>query len=137
MRKLAHLPTTWLLATLVLFISLLSACSQEGKVGEASSLYGTQSKKWVLDKETAASGDKVDQADDADQSFTFYQNGTYTMATSAMSQTGKYRFDQAAKKITMTSEDTGMESAFAVTTLTDDHLTLTAPDGSAIKMKSE
>lgn len=136
MRKLAILPATWLLATLVLFVSLLSACSQEGKVGEAASLYGTQSKKWVLDKETNAGGDKVDQADD-DQSFTFYQNGTYTMATSAMSQTGKYRFDQAGKAITMTSEDTGMESKFAVTTLTDDHLTLTAPDGSAIKLKSE
>ncbi|MBC7447432.1 MAG: hypothetical protein H7330_05180 [Hymenobacteraceae bacterium] len=136
MRKLAQLPTTGLLATFVLFISLLSACSQEGKVGEAASLYGTTSKKWVLDKETAAGGDKVDQADD-DQSFTFYQNGTYNMATSAMTQTGKYTFDQAGKKIIMSSGDTGMESTFTVTTLTDDHLTLTAPDGSAIKLKSE
>ena len=81
-------------------------------------------------------GDKVEQTDD-DQSFTFFQNGQYTMATSAMTQTGKYRFDQAAKKITMTSEDTGMESGFTVTTLTDDRLTLTAPDGSAIKLKAE
>lgn len=136
MRKIAHFPTAWLLATFVLFVSLLGACSQEGKVGEAASLYGTQSKKWVLDKETAAGGDKVEQTDD-DQSFTFFQNGQYTMATSAMTQTGKYRFDQAAKKITMTSEDTGMESGFTVTTLTDDRLTLTAPDGSAIKLKAE
>ena len=136
MRKLAHLPTTWLLATLVLFISLLSACSQEGKVGEASSLYGTTSKKWMLDKETGAGGDKVDQPE-GDQSFTFFQNGTYNMSTSMETQTGKYSFDQAAKKITMTSGDTDMETSFAVTTLTDSHLTLTAPDGSAIKLKAE
>ncbi len=136
MRKLANLPTTWLLATLVLFVSLLSACSQEGKVGEASSLYGTTSKKWVLDKETAAGGDKVAQTDD-DQSFTFYQNGTYNMATSMETLTGKYAFDQAGKKVTLTDESMGTDRVFTVTTLTDDHLTLTAPDGSAIKMKSE
>lgn len=136
MRKFAFLPTTWLLATFVLFVSLLSACSQEGKVGEASSLYGTTSKKWVLDKETGAAGGTVAQADD-DQSFTFYQNGTYNMATSMETLTGKYTFDQAGKKVVLSDEAMGTNREFTVTTLTDDRLTLTAPDGSAIKLKSE
>ncbi len=136
MRKLAYLPTTWLLAAFVLLISVLSACSQEGKVGEASSLYGTTSKKWSLAKETGATGDKVEQADD-DQTFTFFQNGTYNMATSMETLTGKYTFDQAGKKITLTDENMGTDRVFAVTTLTDDNLTLTAPDGSAIKLQAE
>jgi len=129
---------TCLMAALLAFAALLSGCSQEGKVGEASQLYGQTSKKWVLDKETNATGDKVDQTTDEDeQTWTFYANGTYNMATPAMSQTGKYTYDQAGKKITMISGDTDMETSFAVTTLTDDRLTLTAPDGSAVKLKAE
>ena len=137
MRKLAHLPTTWLLATFVLFISMLSACSQEGKVGEAASLYGTASKKWTLDKETAADGDKVAQAGDDDQTFTFFQTGKFNMATAMDNMSGTYKFDQAGKKLTLTDEDMGTDRVFGVTTLTDDHLTLSAPDGSTVKLKAE
>lgn len=135
MRKLAHLPTTWLLATLVAFISLLSACSQEGKVGEASSLYGTTSRKWVLDKETAAGGDNVEQADD-NQTFTFFQNGQYTMASSAETMNGKYAYNVAGKTITLTP-DGGTPTEFMIKTLTDDHLTMAVQGGAEIKLKSE
>ena len=135
MRKLAHLPTTWLLATLVVFISLLSACSQEGKVGEASSLYGTTSRKWVLDKETAAGGDNVEQADD-NQTFTFFQNGQYTMASSAETMNGKYAYNMAGKTITLTP-DGGTPTEFMIKTLTDDRLTMAVQGGAEIKLKSE
>ena len=128
-------PSLLLLAVLLAFSSLMAACSSEGKVGEANLLYVDASKKWELDKETNAGGDKVAQDED-NQTFTFYSSGQYNMATAAETMTGKFRFDQVAKKLTLESES-GMESAFSVTTLTSDHLTLTAPDGSAIKLKAE
>jgi hypothetical protein len=119
------------------FVCFLSACNKEGSVGEAGSLYGTTSKKWVLDKETDASKEKVDQQLEGDQTFTFFANGTYNMATEMETMTGKYRFDQPGKKLILTDENMGTDRAFGVTTLTDERLTLTAPDGSAIKLKSE
>ena len=137
MRKALSFPTAWLLATVFMCMTLLSACSQEGKVGEAATLYGTTSKKWVLDKETTATGDKVDQQLEGDQTFTFFANGTYNMATELETMTGKYRFDQPGQKIILTDENMGTDREFGVTTLTDSRLTLSAPDGSAIKLKAE
>lgn len=134
-KRISYLPTLLVAFALLLGGALFTACSSEGKVGEANLLYGDSSKKWELDKETTAGGDKVAQDED-NQTFTFYSNGQYNMATAAEAMTGKFRFDQPGKKLTLISES-GMESAFTVTTLTDDHLTLTAPDGSAIKLKSE
>lgn len=121
-----------LLAVLLAVTSLLVAC---GKKDPQTMLHGEQNKKWVLDKQTDASGDKVAQDDD-DQSWTFYANGTYNMATSAMTQSGKYRFDDATKTITMTSGETDMETSFAVTELSNDHLTLSAANGAEVKLKS-
>ncbi|WP_400193383.1 hypothetical protein [Hymenobacter sp. B81] len=128
------------LASLLLFIGLFTfACgSKEGKVEGVNMLYGTDSKAWKTHKEKDAAGNKVDQTDaQEDQEIRFYANGQYNMSSPTQSISGKYSFDQANKKITMTPENGNMANTFDVATLTDDRLTLRSADGAELQLESE
>jgi hypothetical protein len=122
-----------------MLIGLLTAScgSKEGKVEGVNMLYGKQSKVWKTDKELSAAGDKVKQTDaQEDERITFFANGQYNMTSPAGAVNGKYDFDQAGKKITMTPDGATQSNTFDVVTLTDDKLTLKSPTG-ALLLESE
>ncbi|RSK37155.1 hypothetical protein [Hymenobacter metallilatus] len=130
-----------LLASLLVLMVLFTAAScgsKEGKVEGVNMLYGTQSKVWKTDKELSSTGDKVKQTDaQEDERITFFANGQYNMTSPTGAVNGKYDFDQAAKKITMTPEGAAQSNTFDVVTLTDDKLTLKAPTGAELKLEKE
>ncbi|GAB3830864.1 lipocalin family protein [Hymenobacter jeollabukensis] len=128
------------LASLLLLLSLFTyACgSKEGKVEGANMLYGTDSKVWKTHKEEDASGDKVKQtAEQKQEEIRFFANGQYVMSSPTESINGKYTFDQAGKKITMTPDNGNMANTFDVATLTDDRLTLRSPQGAELQLEAE
>ena len=129
-----------LLASLLMLVVLFTAAcgSKEGKVEGVNMLYGTESKVWKTDKELSASGDKVKQTDaQEDERITFFANQQYTMMSPAGAVNGKYAFDQAAKKITMTPDGATQSNTFDVVTLTDDKLTLKSPQGAELRLEKE
>jgi len=127
------------LASLLVLVSLFTfSCKQENKVGETNLLYGTESKVWKTDKETSATGDKVAQTSaDKKTELRFYANGNFNMTSPAQSMQGKYTFDQAAKKITLTPEGAPNSMSFDVMNLTKDEITLKAPDGSQMMLEAD
>lgn len=126
-------------ATLLVLVALFAAsCKQENKVGDTNLLYGTESKVWKTDKETAASGEKVTQtSNDKKTELRFYANGNFNMSSPAQSMQGKYTFDQAAKKITLTPDGAPTSLTFDVVNLTKDEITLKAPDGSQMMLEAD
>ncbi|GAA4382641.1 lipocalin family protein [Hymenobacter koreensis] len=132
--RLHYLASLFMLVTLFTF-----ACgSKEGKVEGVNMLYGTESKVWKTHKEKDASGDKVKQTDaQEDEQIRFYANGQYNMTSQAQTVNGKYTFDQANKKITMTPENGNAANTFDVVTLTDDRLTLRSPEGAELQLEKE
>ncbi|GAB2771584.1 hypothetical protein HNQ93_000644 [Hymenobacter luteus] len=128
------------LASLLLFVTLFAAScgSKEGKVEGVNMLYGTESKVWKTDKELDSAGDKVKQTDaQEDDRITFFANKQYSMTSSAGAVNGKYEFDQAGKKITMTPDGASQSNTFDVVTLTDDKLTLRSPQGAELRLEKE
>ncbi|OUJ70163.1 hypothetical protein [Hymenobacter crusticola] len=127
------------LASLLVLVSLFTfSCKQENKVGETNLLYGTESKVWKTDKETSATGDKVAQTSaDKKTELRFYANGNFNMTSPAQSMQGKYTFDQAGKKITLTPEGAPNSLSFDVVNLTKDEITLKAPDGSQMMLEAD
>lgn len=128
------------LASLLLFVTLFAAScgSKEGKVEGVNMLYGTESKVWKTDKELDSTGDKVKQTDaQEDERITFFANKQYNMTSPAGSVNGKYEFDQAGKKITMTPDGASQSNTFDVVTLTDDKLTLRSPQGAELRLEKE
>jgi len=127
------------LASLLVLVSLFTfSCKQENKVGETNMLYGTESKVWKTDKETNATGDKVDQTSaDKKTELRFYANGNFNMTSPAQSMQGKYTFDQGAKKITLTPDGAPNSLSFDVVNLTKDEITLKAPDGSQMMLEAD
>ena len=126
---------TSLLALVALF---LVGCNQENKVGETNMLYGTDSKTWTTDKETSASGEKVAQTDaDKKTELKFYANGSFNMTSPTQTMQGNYTFDQAAKKITLTPTGAPNSMSFDVVNLTNDKITLKAPDGSQMMLEAQ
>ncbi|UYZ62770.1 lipocalin family protein [Hymenobacter weizhouensis] len=128
------------LASLLVLLSLFAAScsSKEGKVEGVNMLYGKDSKTWKTDKELDATGDKVKQTDsEEDERVTFFANGQYNMSSNAGAVSGKYTFDQAGKKITMTPNGATNANVFDVVTLTDDKLTLKGTDGSELRLETE
>ncbi|WP_139925560.1 hypothetical protein [Hymenobacter sp. DG01] len=128
------------LASLLLFVTLFAAScgSKEGKVEGVNMLYGTESKIWKTDKELDSTGDKVKQTDaQEDERITFFANKQYNMTSPAGSVNGKYDFDQANKKITMTPDGASQSNTFDVVTLTDDKLTLRSPQGAELRLEKE
>ena len=128
------------LATLLMLLTLVTyACgSKEGKVEGVNMLYGTESKVWKTRREEDATGDKVKQTDAQKQEeIRFFANGQYNMTSPAGAVNGKYTFDQANKKITMTPEAGNSSNTFDVTTLTDDRLTLRSPEGAELQLEKE
>jgi len=132
-------PLRYITSLLMLVALLTSACGgKEGKVEGVNMLYGTQSKVWKTDKELSAAGDKVKQTDaQEDERITFFANGQYNMTSPAGAVNGKYDFDQAGKKITMTPEGAAQSNTFDVVTLTDDKLTLKSPTGAELRLEKE
>ncbi|RPD49790.1 hypothetical protein DNI29_03060 [Hymenobacter sediminis] len=128
------------LASLLLFVTLFAAScgSKEGKVEGVNMLYGTESKVWKTDKELDSAGDKVKQTDaQEDERITFFANKQYNMTSPAGAVNGKYEFDQAGKKITMTPDGASQSNTFDVVTLTDDKLTLRSPQGAELRLEKE
>ncbi|HEX8427669.1 lipocalin family protein [Hymenobacter sp.] len=132
-------PFRYVASLLVLLVLFTSACgSKEGKVEGVNMLYGAQSKVWKTDKELSSAGDKVKQTDaQEDERITFFANGQYNMTASAGAVNGKYTFDQAGKKITMTPDGAPQSNTFDVVTLTDDKLTLKSPEGAELRLEKE
>lgn len=133
-------PLRYLASLLVLMALLITAScgSKEGKVEGVNMLYGTESKTWKTDKELSSTGDKVKQTDaQEDERIKFFANGQYNMTSAAATVNGKYTFDQAAKKITMTPDGATTSNTFDVVTLTDDKLTLKAATGAELKLEKE
>jgi len=127
-------------ASLLLLLSLFAtACGNDkGKVEGVNMLYGTDSKVWKTAKETSTTGDKVKQTDaQEDQELRIFANGTYVMTGGTGAVNGKYTFDQAGKSITMTPDGSTTSNSFAVETLTDDKLTLKAPSGATLMLKTK
>ncbi|WP_162910687.1 lipocalin family protein [Hymenobacter oligotrophus] len=131
---LHYLGTLLLMLTLVMY-----ACgSKEGKVEGQNMLYGTESKIWKTRREEDATGDKVKQTSEQKQEeIRFFANGQYVMTSPTQSINGKYTFDQANKKITMTPDNGNMSNTFDVATLTDDRLTLRSADGAELQLEAE
>jgi hypothetical protein len=127
------------LASLLMLVALFTvSCNKADKVGETNMLFGTESKVWKTDKETTASGDKVSQTDaDKNTELRFYANGNFNMTSPAQSMQGKYTFDQAGKKITLTPEGGNTSMAFDVVNLTDDKITLRGADGSQMMLEAD
>jgi hypothetical protein len=126
-----------LLVLLVLFTAA-SCGSKEGKVEGVNMLYGATSKVWKTDKELDATGDKVKQTDaQEDERITFFANGQYNMTSPAGAVNGKYDFDQAGKKITMTPDGAAQSNSFDVVTLTEDKLTLKSAAGAELRLEKE
>lgn len=128
------------LASLLFLLTLFAAScgNKEGKVECVNMLYGTESKVWKTDKELDATGDKVKQTDaQEDERITFFANKQYNMTSPAGAVNGKYEFDQAAKKITMTPDGASQSNTFDVVTLTDDKLTLRSPQGAELRLEKE
>ncbi|UOQ78618.1 lipocalin family protein [Hymenobacter sp. 5516J-16] len=132
-------PLRYLASLLMLLVLFTASCgSKEGKVEGVNMLYGTESKVWKTDKELSASGDKVKQTDaQEDERITFFANKQYNMTSPAGAVNGKYEFDQAGKKITMTPDGAAQSNTFDVVTLTDDKLTLRSPEGAELRLEKE
>ncbi len=138
--KTVSAPFRYLASLLVLVTLFTASCgSKEGKVEGVSMLYGTDSKIWKTDKELSAAGDKVKQTDtQEDERITFFGNGQYNMSSPASGAvSGKYTFDQTAKKITMTPNGAAESNVFDVVTLTDDKLTLKSAAGAELRLEKE
>ncbi|KUG08244.1 hypothetical protein ASU33_08655 [Solirubrum puertoriconensis] len=122
-----------------MFTLVMYACgSKEGKVEGQNMLYGTESKIWKTRREEDATGDKVKQtAEQKQEEIRFFANGQYVMTSPTQSINGKYTFDQANKKITMTPDNGNMSNTFDVATLTDDRLTLRSTDGAELQLEAE
>lgn len=128
------------LAALLMFVALFTAAcgSKEGTVEGVNMLYGKESKVWKTDKELSATGDKVKQTDtQEDERITFFANGQYNMTSPAGAVNGKYTFDQAGKKITMTPDGAAQSNSFDVVTLTDDKLSLKSAQGAELRLEKE
>ncbi|GGG28489.1 lipocalin family protein [Hymenobacter glacieicola] len=132
-------PLRYLASLLMLLVLFTASCgSKEGKVEGVNMLYGTESKVWKTDKELSAAGDKVKQTDaQEDERITFFANKQYNMTSPAGAVNGKYEFDQAGKKITMTPDGAAQSNTFDVVTLTDDKLTLRSPKGAELRLEKE
>lgn len=132
-------PFRYVASLLVLLTLFVASCgNKEGKVEGVNMLYGKDSKVWKTDKQLDATGDKVAQTDaQEDERVTFFANGQYSMTSPAGAQNGKYTFDQAGKKITMTPDGGTASNVFDVVTLTDDKLTLKGTDGSELRLETE
>jgi hypothetical protein len=132
-------PFRYIASLLMLLVLFTSACgNKEGKVEGVNMLYGTESKIWKTDKELSATGDKVKQTDSQeDERITFFANGQYNMTAPTGAVNGKYTFDQAGKKITMTPDGAPQSNTFDVVTLTDDKLTLKSPEGAELRLEKE
>jgi len=132
-------PLRYLASLLMLLVLFTASCgNKEGKVEGVNMLYGTESKVWKTDKELSAAGDKVKQTDtQEDERITFFANKQYNMTSPAGAVNGKYEFDQAAKKITMTPDGAAQSNTFDVVTLTDDKLTLRSPEGAELRLEKE
>lgn len=132
-------PLRYLASLLVLLALFTASCgNKEGKVEGVNMLYGTESKVWKTDKELDSTGDKVKQTDaQEDERITFFANKQYSMSSPAGAVNGKYEFDQAAKKITMTPDGASQSNTFDVVTLTDDKLTLKSPQGAELRLEKE
>ncbi|WP_045689743.1 lipocalin family protein [Hymenobacter sp. AT01-02] len=137
--KTQFTPLRYLASLLVLMALFMASCgSKEGKVEGVNMLYGTESKTWKTDKELSSTGDKVKQTDaQEDDRIQFFANGQYNMTSVAGAVNGKYTFDQAGKKITMTPDGAAESNTFDVVTLTDDKLTLKAPTGAELRLEKE
>lgn len=138
MKTLSH-PFRYLASLLVLVALFTASCgSKEGKVEGVNMLYGTTSKVWKTDKELSSAGDKVKQTDaQEDERITFFANGQYNMTSPTGAVNGKYDFDQAGKKITMTPDGAAQSNTFDVVTLTDDKLTLKSGSGAELRLEKE
>lgn len=137
--KTLSAPFRYLASLLVLVALFTASCGgKEGKVEGVNMLYGKDSKVWKTDKELSASGDKVKQTDaQEDERITFFANGQYNMTSPAAGAvSGKYTFDQAGKKITLTP-DGQAGNEFDVVTLTDDKLTLKGTSGAELRLEAE
>jgi len=136
--KRSFSPLHYLASLLVLVALFTASCGQDNKVGETSLLYGTDSKTWATDKETNAAGEKVAQTSaDKKTELKFYANGSFNMSSPAQSMQGNYTFDQTAKKITLTPTGAPNSLTFDVVNLTDDEITLKAPDGSQMMLEAQ
>lgn len=132
-------PFRYLASLLMLLAVFTTACgSKEGTVEGVNMLYGKESKVWKTDKELSSAGDKVKQTDaQEDERITFFANGQYNMTSPAGAVNGKYTFDQAGKKITMTPDGAAQSNTFDVVTLTDDKLSLKSPQGAELRLEKE
>lgn len=136
--KLMPFPFRYLASLLVLVALFVTSCNQENKVGETNMLYGTDSKVWKTDKETTATGDKVDQTSaDKKTELRFFANGNFNMTSPSQTMQGTYTFDQTAKKITLTPTGSSNTLSFDVVNLTKDEITLRAPDGSQMMLEAD
>ncbi|RTQ49542.1 hypothetical protein EJV47_11995 [Hymenobacter gummosus] len=139
MKRTFNTPLHYLASLLLLLSMFTYACgSKEGKVEGVNMLYGTESKMWKTRREEDASGDKVKQSSEQKQEeLRFFANGQYVMTSPTESVNGKYTFDQAAKKITLTPDNGNTANTFDVVTLTDDRLTLRSPSGAELQLEAE
>ena len=124
---------------LCLFMLLFAfGCGNKNKAGGTANLYGADSKSWTTDKERDASGDKVKQTkEDENTELTFYANGNFSMNSNLQTMNGTYRYDQAGKTLMLTPNGSPTSMSFEVTKLDDDELDLKAPDGSKMELESK
>ena len=113
-------------------------CNKKNEAGGTANLYGTDSKRWTTDKERDATGDKVKQTkEDENTVLQFFSNGNFSMNSNLQTMSGTYRYDQAAKSLMLTPNGSQTSMSFEVTRLNDDNLDLKAPDGSTMELEAE
>ena len=121
-----------------LMLALAIGCKEKNTVGNASMLSGADSKTWKTEKETTAAGekDKV-TSEEKKQIIQFFANGSFSMRSPTQNASGKWTYDAMARSLSLQFVGSDKTENFQVTNLSDDELTLQAPDGSQMVLEAD
>ena len=126
--------------TFVLFLmgaaAIISSCKDKTKENTAVVLSGTGSKSWHISKQKDAGGDKVDLSSaEKKESMLFNSDGTFTMLLAAGQKTGTWNY--AGNTLSLQFAGENVTESFQVLEADDDKLTLKAPGGEEMILKSD
>lgn len=134
MKTLYH-AFTFLCLTMLL---LASGCKEKTSVGSASDISGNESKTWITEKETTASGDKDKlSSEEKKQEIQFFANGSFSMRSPSQNSSGKWTYDTMARTLTLQFVGSDNTETFQVTNLTKNKMTLVAADNSTMELEAD